>query len=155
MRLKSLFLSSVVLLALPFAASAHETGTFPASLTGCSTPVPASSTGTVSYVKDTETGLTTLIFPSLHCLSNTFTASITGLPLGLRPVLNTRVPALFNSYGAVLPGQMGFTTNSGTIALYVYDPTDGHVGDAEFATSGTKGLFQAGLTVTYLSSPVP
>lgn len=151
MRFKSFFLSVLaVALVLSFSAQAHETGSFTAVLTGCAAPVPATATGTVSYVKDTDSGLTTLVFPSLQCASNAITASITGLPSNLYPLLDQRVPALFSSYGAVLPGQMRFLLD-GTIRLYVYSVANGNVNDGNFITSGTKGLYMTGMTVHYLS----
>lgn len=104
-------------------------GSYTASLTGCTT-VP---TGTIEW--SVSDRVVTLEVPLITGTSNTTAATLTGMPVAIRP-----------ASGQVVVGGGGITTNSGTsdwgrIAVATDGTITLHVGtSATFTNSGEKGI---------------
>lgn len=116
-------------------------GTFTATLTGCTT----SPTGTATWYR--AGGMVTLVLPaSLLGISNSTSCTITGLPAGIQPatlgIQKVRV-AVFNDNGATLDNVNALINDgSGTITFLKSDFSG-------FTSSGTKGPGD-GIAITYL-----
>lgn len=113
-------------------SSDDSTGSFEATLTGCTT----SPTGTVGY--SVSSGLVTLQFPAISGTSNSTSATLTGLPEALYPV--------------TAQSMIGITTDSGSDNISeISVGTDGVITLSDvlgsFTASGTKGV--AACTITY------
>jgi hypothetical protein len=113
----------------------YETGSFTATLTGCTT----SPTTTVTYVRVGK--IVILNCSPLLGTSNSTSAAITGLPASIRPLggISFLVRISDNTNG--LPGLMDIASN-GTINLY---STANGIG---FVASGTKGIYA--FSVSYI-----
>lgn len=110
------------------------TGTFTATLTGCTT----SPTGTVTYSRSGS--VVTLAIPQINGTSNTTAATLTGLPASLYPARSQVVP-LRTTDNAVVNGGYGRVETSGVITLFPSAAL------GAFTSAGTKGVEIA--TVTY------
>jgi hypothetical protein len=115
-------------------------GTFTATLTGCTT----SPTGTATWYR--AGNVVTLVLPSsLLGTSNATTCTVTGLPAGIQPATlanqNQRV-GYFNDNGSHVGVFANIQDGSGTISFF-------RDGFTNFTTSGTKGPGD-GCVLTYL-----
>jgi hypothetical protein len=117
--------------------SYFASGTFTASLTGCT----ASVTGTASW---TQIGnVVTVNYPALTGTSNTVAATVTGQPTAIQPTTAHTgfVGITQDNSGTPAVARLDVNT-SGIITLYV------NMTSTVFTNANTKGL-SAGLTVTY------
>jgi len=100
--------------------------TFTGTLTGCTT----SPTGTIEY---TIEGYTVLLeIPAISGTSNTTAATVTGMPIEIRPLTAQTISGVTQDNGTTAAGDLIIGTD-GVITL--------HVGQsATFTSSGTKGI---------------
>lgn len=115
----------------PAGVPGYTDGTFTATCTGMTTTV----TGTARYAQVGKQA--TVVLPMLSGTSNATTLSITGLPVGLRPAIDTRIPVSLTNNGANYVG-VAIVNAAGTIDLYMSDYSG-------FVASGAKGLNTAAL----------
>ncbi len=104
------------------------TGTFTATLTGCTT----SPTGTVAYT--VKGNFVTLQFPDITGTSNASTFTLTGLPSALRPVtadLAASVPVVLDNSAAAYGVYASVSYTTGVITFYK---------NGSWTSSGTKGV---------------
>ncbi len=118
-----------------FTMSRELTGSFTATLTGCTT----SPTGDATYVAQVHQ--VTISFPTITATSNTTACTVTGIPAALRPTTSKDVVARSADATAGTKVVRGVIDSSGVLTLY----TDGATG--VFANSGTKGI--ASCSITY------
>jgi hypothetical protein len=112
----------------------YSSGSFTASLTGCTT-VP---TGTITYT--IYGNMVTLAIPSISGTSNTTAATLTGLPAALIPAQNQRLLAGITDNGTIAAGIARIDNAGGTITMF---PS---AAGGAFTASGTKGIAQNTLT---------
>lgn len=119
------------------APGTSNTGTFIATLTGCTT----SPTATVTWA--IAGNVVTLTLPSLSATSNTTACTLTGLPASLQPATNSfSCPISAQNNGAYSNNvTAGITAASGTITLAFNGSSTG------WTNVGTKGPF--GSTIVY------
>jgi hypothetical protein len=114
-------------------------GTFTATLTGCTT----SPTGTATWYR--VGNIVTLVLPSLSGISNATTCTVTGLPAGIQPAtLGSQAQRMgyFSDNGTHVGVFAVIQDGSGTISFF-------RDGFANFTTSGTKAVGE-GSVLTYL-----
>jgi hypothetical protein len=114
-------------------------GTFTATLTGCTT----SPTGTATWYR--AGNIVTLVLPSLSGISNATTCTVTGLPAGIQPAtLGSQAQRMgyFSDNGTHVGVFAVIQDGSGTISFF-------RDGFANFTTSGTKAVGE-GSVLTYL-----
>jgi hypothetical protein len=125
--------------AAAFVDMTPDTGTFTATLTGCST----SPTGTAIWAR--HGNMVTLLIPLVTGTSTADTCAITGLPAVIQPI-RTQMCAVGDMENAtVLTGTYAasIANASGTITFYFNGSASG------FTASGTKG-FAAAQLIQYL-----
>lgn len=119
------------------ARSGILSGTFTATLTGCTT----APTATVNYtIRDS---IAVLNLPSLTATSNSTSCTLTGLPAILQPLTQTsNVPVAISDSGTYsLNAAMSIAPGSGTMTLSKAGSTTG------FTASGAKGIFASTITI--------
>lgn len=131
------------------AAPAHISGSFTATLTGCTT----SPTATVYYT--IVGGICTLwIGSTLAATSNTTAMTITGLPTAVQPSSRRRTHCLVTNNAANALAFVEVNTGSGTATFNLATTNGGPssinvaYGASSFANSGSKGL-DSSWTVSY------
>jgi hypothetical protein len=114
-----------------------NTGSFTATLTGCTTSPTAAVAWAVSGNQ------VTLTLPSISATSNTTACTLTGLPAFLQPLVQSAICPVIGQDNAVFTNNLvaGITPGSGTITLQRAGSSTG------WTSAGTKGLF--GSTITY------
>jgi hypothetical protein len=119
--------------------SIFASGTFTATLTGCTT----SPTGTATWYR--AGNIVTLVLPVLTGVSNSTSMTITGLPAGIQPATlpdqSSRL-AIAVDNGANVDALARIQDGSGTITIF-------KTSLANFTSSGTKGLSVESV-ITYL-----
>jgi hypothetical protein len=116
----------------------YETGSFTATLTGCTT----APTGTVTWSRVGNT--VTLNIATITATSNSTACTLTGLPANLQPTRQQRVMFYVVDNAAALPGLISCTSGSGTLTLYTttaatYGAGTANLSPTGFTNSGTKG----------------
>lgn len=112
----------------------YESGSFTATLTGCTT----SPTGTITYTK--YGNMVTLAIPSISGTSNTTAATLTGIPAAIAPAQNQRLLAGITDNGTIAAGVARIDAAGNTITMF---PS---AAGGAFTSSGTKGIAQNTLT---------
>lgn len=120
----------------------YTEGSFTATLTGCTT----SPTVTVKYVRIGKA--VTLDIPSVSATSSSSSATLTGLPAGLKPSgsYQTMMVGVYDN-GNAKAGGIQISAGDGTMSLTINTGTTYSTNG--FTTSGTKGLpFDHAITYT-------
>lgn len=124
-----------------FADMTPAVGTFPGTLTGCTT----APTVTCTWARNGKQ--VTLNVPGVNAVSNSTACSISGLPAAIQPatLTNQAMPVATFLNGSTTINNVDVTVSPGS-NLLAFRVSGGAAG---FTNSGTKGT-DSGLTITYL-----